>query len=136
MDKQIVGTGVKVLLSLLICFLVHYAIVSYTSFGDSLTALGYNLFQFYGLGIVFSLVIFVAIVGIKGSLPQHLGFVFIGFITMRLVASYLLAQAGLDNEGVDMAFKSNFLISVLVFLAGDGYFAYYILNNKVSSEKS
>lgn len=136
MDRQTLGVGLKALGFLAICFLAHYAIISFTDLGNSLPVLGYSLFGFYGLGLIFTIVIFAAMVGIKNSLPNNLGFVFLGFITLRLVVSYLFAKAGLDSENVDLGFKVNFLVSVLVFLGGDAYLSYFVLNKNSSAEKS
>lgn len=136
MSKEALGVGLKVIVSLLICFAVHFAIISFTDFGDSINNLGYSLIGFYGFELIFTLGVFFAMFGMKSSMPNNLGFVFLGVITLRLIASYLFAREGLDNEEVDQTFKYNFLIIVLVFLAGDAYIAYHILNKNVAVEKS
>lgn len=136
MSKEALGVGLKVIVSLLICFAVHFAIISFTDFGDSINNLGYSLIVFYGFELIFTLGVFFAMFGMKSSMPNNLGFVFLGVITLRLIASYLFAREGLDNEEVDQTFKYNFLIIVLIFLAGDAYIAYHILNKNVAVEKS
>lgn len=128
MDKQILSIGLKVLLSLILCFGVQYAILTYFDFSDSLKSLGYSLQGFYGFELIFTIVMLLAMFGIKNSLPEQLGFVFLGFITLRLVASYLFAANGLDHEDTTGAFKYNFLLIILVFLVGDAFIAYRILN--------
>lgn len=128
MDKQILSIGLKVLLSLILCFGVQYAILTYFDFNDQLKSLGYTLQGFYGFEFIFTVVMLLAMFGIKNSLPEHLGFVFLGFITLRLIASYLFGASGLDHENTHEIFKFNFLVIVLVFLAGDAFIAYRILN--------
>lgn len=136
MSKEALGVGLKVLISLLICFAVHYAIISFTDFGNSIVNLGYSLLGFYGFELIFTLGVFFAMFGMKSSMPNNLGFVFLGVITLRLIASYLFAREGLDSEAVDQTFKYNFLVIVLIFLASDAYIAYHILNKNVTTEKS
>lgn len=95
--------------------------------------LGYSLEMFYGFEFIFSVVIFFALFGIKNSMPNNLGFVFLGFITLRLIASYLFAKRGLDHEMIQEGFKYNFLVIILVFLGGDAFVAYSILNKNTTS---
>ncbi|MDR2222615.1 MAG: DUF6168 family protein [Flavobacteriaceae bacterium] len=135
MTKDILGIGLRVIVGLLLCFMLHYALFTFTSLGQSFTQLGYSLPALYGFEIAFSIGVLLAMVGIKSSMPNNLGYVFLGFITLRLVASYLFVQEGLDSEQVDVMFKYNFLGTVLIFLAGDAYVAYHVLNKGVDTEK-
>lgn len=130
MGKGIIKVGLQLLIAFIVVFTLHYAIVALTSSGESLTNMGFTLEKFYAFEILFSVIIFFALFGIKNSLPDNLGFVFLGLITLRLIASYLYAQDALDNEQVDQVFKFNFLAIVLIFLAGDAFVAYNILNKK------
>lgn len=132
MDKGILSIGVKLSIGLLICFGMHFAIFSFTNFGDSFKSLNYSLESFYGFEFIFSIASLFALTGIKNSMPNNLGYVFLGLITLRLFASYLFARTGLDSEQVDEFFKYNFLLIVLIYLAGDAYIGYSILNKKVS----
>lgn len=130
MGKGIIKVGLQLLIAFIVVFTLHYAIVALTSSGESLTNMGFTLEKFYAFEILFSVIIFFTLFGIKNSLPDNLGFVFLGLITLRLIASYLYAQDALDNEQVDQVFKFNFLAIVLIFLAGDAFVAYNILNKK------
>lgn len=136
MDRETVQMGVKLLVGLIVVFALHYAVVAFTSAGDSLIALGYSLEKFYGFELIFTIATFFGLVGIKNSLPNNLGFVFLGFITLRLIASYLFAKKGLDHEMVEEGFKYNFLAIVLVFLGGDAFVAYRILNKNTTSNET
>ncbi len=130
MDKGSIKVGLQLLIALIVIFALHYAFVALTDSSESLTNMGFTLEKFYAFEILFSLIVFFALYGIKNSLPENLGFVFLGLITLRLIASYLYVQEALDNEQVEQAFKFNFLAIVLIFLAGDAFVAYNILNKK------
>ncbi|MBB1140605.1 DUF6168 family protein [Myroides sp. WP-1] len=136
MDKETLQIGLKLFIGLVVVFALHYAVVAFTNAGNSLIELGYSLEQFYGFEFIFSIIIFFAMFGIKNSLPNNLGFVFLGFITVRLIASYLFAKNGLDHEMADEGFKYNFLVIVLVFLGGDAFVAYSILNKNTTSDET
>lgn len=133
MDKETLQIGIKLFLGLVVVFALHYAVIAFTSAGDSFMELGYSLEMFYGFEFIFSVVIFFALFGIKNSMPNNLGFVFLGFITLRLIASYLFAKRGLDHEMIQEGFKYNFLVIILVFLGGDAFVAYSILNKNTTS---
>lgn len=130
MEKRTIKIGLQLLIGLIIVFAIHYGFVAVTESGASLSDMGYTLEKLYAFEFLFSIIIFIALNGIKNSLPENLGFVFLGFITLRLIASYLFVQSALDHEQVDQIFKFNFLGTVLVFLAGDAFVAYNILNKK------
>ncbi|MGL5276910.1 hypothetical protein SAMN04488018_102262 [Myroides marinus] len=132
MDKETIGLGLKLLGALVVIFALHFVAFTFTDFGQSFVDLGYSLVGFYGFEFLFSIGILLAMVGIKTSMPNSLGYVFLGFITVRLLASYLFVREGLDSENVDELFKYNFLIVVLIYLGGDAFVAYHILNKKVS----
>lgn len=136
MDKETVQIGLKLFIGLVVAFALHYAVIAFTDAGNSLLDLGYSLEKFYGFEFIFSIIIFFAMFGIKNSLPNNLGFVFLGFITMRLIASYLFAKNGLDHEMMDEGFKYNFLLLVLVFLGGDAFVAYSILNKITTPDET
>jgi len=132
MGKETIGLGLKLLGALVVIFALHFAAFTFTDFGQSFVDLGYSLVGFYGFEFLFSIGILLSMVGIKTSMPNSLGYVFLGFITVRLLASYLFVREGLDSENVDELFKYNFLIVVLIYLGGDAFVAYHILNKKVS----
>ncbi|MDR0229256.1 MAG: hypothetical protein LBI72_09355 [Flavobacteriaceae bacterium] len=135
MTKDTLGVTLRVIAAMLVCFIVHYVLFAFTNIGQSFVQLGYDLPVLYGFEVIFSIGIILAMVGIKSSMPNSLGYVFLGFITLRLFASYLFVKEGLDSEQVDEMFKYNFLGTVLIFLAGDGYVAYHVLNKGVDIEK-
>ncbi|WP_413511058.1 DUF6168 family protein [Myroides odoratus] len=134
MDKETLHIGLKLFIGLVVVFALHYAVVAFTDAGESLMDLGYSLEKFYGFEFLFSIALFFSMFAIKNSLPNNLGFVFLGFITLRLIASYLFAKKGLDSEAVVEGFKYNFLVIVLVFLGGDAFVAYSVLNKNIISK--
>lgn len=132
MDKETVSLSLKLFGVLAVVFAIHFALFTYTDFGQSFVELGYSLAGFYGFEFIFSIGMLFAMQGIKTSMPNSLGYVFLGFITVRLLASYLFVREGLDSDNVDELFKYNFLLVVLIYLGGDAFIAYRILNKKVS----
>ncbi|MGL4581433.1 MAG: hypothetical protein ACRCVU_00480 [Flavobacterium sp.] len=130
MGKETLGLGLKILGILAIAFALHFALFTFTDFGQSFVELGYSLVGFYGFELLFTIAILFAMEGIKTSMPNSLGYVFLGFITVRLLASYLFVRAGLDSENVDELFKYNFLLVVMIYLGGDAFVAYHVLNKK------
>lgn len=128
MDKNILNIGLKVIICIAICFIAQFAILYFTNWDSSLSKLNYSLAGLYGFELIFSIVILFAMVGMAKSLPEQLGFVFLGFITLRLIGSYLFAEQGLDHVDTDDTFKYNFVIVVLVFLGTDAYTAFRVLN--------
>ncbi|MHC5353184.1 hypothetical protein ACYSNX_03180 [Myroides sp. LJL115] len=128
MDKNLLNIGFKVLGILIICFCAQFAVLYFTGWHESLSNLEYSLVGLYGFELIFSIVIFFAMIGIAKSLPEQLGFVFLGFITLRLIGSYLFAEQGLDHVDTQDVFKYNFVIIVLIFLGTDAYTAYRVLN--------
>lgn len=130
MDKGTLGLGLKIVGILVIAFALHFAVFTFTDFGQSFVGLGYSLIGFYGFEFLFTIGVLFAMEGIKTSMPNSLGYVFLGFITVRLLASYLFGRAGLDSESTDEFFKYNFLLIVMTYLGGDAFIAYHVLNKQ------
>lgn len=135
MSKDMIRVGVRLTVVLLLAFVLHFVLFETTDIGESTKNLGYNLPVLYLMEFVFSISLVVALFAIMNSLPHSLGYVFLGFITLRLVASYIYISSGLNGGMADDAFKFNFLTVVLIFIAADAYVAYNVLNKEVDSKE-
>lgn len=135
MNKDMLSVGVRITVVLLLTFVLHFVLFATTDIGESMKSLGYNLPVLYLMEFVFSISLVVAMFAIMNSLPHSLGYVFLGFITLRLVASYIYISEGLNGGMADDAFKFNFLTVVLIFIMADAYVAYNVLNKGVDSKE-
>ena len=86
-----------------------------------------SLGEIYLVQVVLSLVLLVALVMVKKSAAQQLGFVFLGAFTLKVVVSYFFAHNVLDQPDVDF-FKYNYLAVFFLFMIFDLYVAYSMLN--------
>lgn len=94
-----------------------------------------HLWQIYALQLLMTVIVIFAVVGIGNSLPQHLGYVFLGVLTLKVIATYIIINPALE-EGVDNEFfKYNFLIVFFLFMFYDVYVTYRVLNQTYSPKK-
>lgn len=134
MSKDMLGVSLRLVVVLLLFFIAHFVLFTTTDIGHSMVSLGYSLPILYLIEFVFSIGLVLSMVGIKNSMPHSLAYVFLGFITLRLVVSYIYVSEGLNGGMGDDTFKYNFLTVVLIFLGGDAYVAYNVLNKEVDSK--
>ena len=129
MSKLDISTAVRTILGLAIAAGVHYGIFVGMDLQESFEKIGYAIEKLYLLEFLFTILVFGLMVGTKKKLKDNLGYLFLGVIAVRLIVSYLFAKSGLDSTLDTSVFRYNFVIVVLIFLAGDTYIAYRILNN-------
>ena len=67
-------------------------------------------------------------------MPQNVGFVFLGFLTLKLVINYVAIRGALETSGSDNFFKYNFLAVFFLFMFFDVYVTYRVLNQSHSSK--
>ncbi len=99
---------------------------------DDWARVSISLGQIYLVQVVLSLVLLVALVMVKKSAAQQLGFVFLGVFTLKVVVSYFFAHNVLDQPDVDF-FKYNYLAVFFLFMIFDLYIAYSMLNKSENS---
>jgi hypothetical protein len=91
----------------------------------------YNFSQTLSFFVVSSIVILIINLVISKKASEQLGFVFLGIMTVKLIASYVFIAPALELKSVASEFeKINFFIYFLVFLAIDVYLTIQILNKK------
>lgn len=94
---------------------------------DDWSRVSISLGEIYLVQVVLSLVLLIALVMVKKSAAQQLGYVFLGVFTIKVVVSYFFAQNVLSLPDVDF-FKYNYLAVFFLFMIFDLYVAYSMLN--------
>lgn len=123
---------IQLILLALVTFGLHFL---YHSLADKLTLwemAPMQLWQIYGLQLLLSIILIFGIIGISNSMPQNLGFVFLGFFTLKVIINYIVIRPVLKaGESFDF-FKYSFLIVFFMFMAFDVYVTYRVLNQSYS----
>lgn len=134
MSKAIIFITQLIILAL-VSFGLHFLINSITKDLPLWDSAYMHLWQVYALQLLMSVIVIFAVVGISESLPQHLGYVFLGVLTLKLVATYLIISPALDQVAGTEFFKYNFLIVFFLFMFYDVYVTYRVLNQSYSTKK-
>lgn len=127
MGKALSYVGQLVILGL-ISLGLHFLIQSITKDLALWDTAYMTLWQIYALQMIMSIIIVFAMVGIGQSMPQNLGYVFLGFLTLKLVINYLLVNPALESGNESDFFKYNYLGVFFLFMIFDVYVTYRVLN--------
>lgn len=127
MGKALLYVGQLVILGL-ISLGLHFLIQSITKDLALWDTAYMTLWQIYALQMIMSIIIVFAMVGIGQSMPQNLGYVFLGFLTLKLVINYLLINPALESGNESDFFKYNYLGVFFLFMIFDVYVTYRVLN--------
>lgn|SRR5690606_4706816 len=127
MGKALSYVGQLVILGL-ISLGLHFLIQSITKDLALWDTAYMTLWQIYALQMIMSIIIVFAMVGIGQSMPQNLGYVFLGFLTLKLVINYLLINPALESGNESDFFKYNYLGVFFLFMIFDVYVTYRVLN--------
>lgn len=120
--------GLQVVLILVLFFALHLGLSVVLGIYNEWNGIGISLFGIYGFGFVLTCLIYVALIGIQYSMPQSVGYVFLGLIAVRGIASYLLVDRYMEDSASGDFLKYNFFASFLIFLLTDAFMAYRVLN--------
>lgn len=134
MNKFNLKIGLQAVLILVLLFAMHLGISLLLGFYNQWASIEISLWGIYAFGFMLTCFVYVGIIGIDYSMPQSVGYVFLGLITVRGVASYLLIDKYLEADVSGDFLKYNFLISFLVFLLVDAFIAYRVLNKSIRQE--
>ena len=134
MDKALKFVFQLIIISA-VAFGLHFLIHSITKDLYLWDSAYMHLWQIYALQLLLSVVVILAVVGISKSLPQHVGYVFLGVLTLKLVANYLIINSALVPGTEHDFFKHNFLIVFFVYMFFDVYVTYRVLNQSDSFKK-
>ena len=111
-------------------YAAHFLVLSGMEADTYWAESGYSLAGMYTFGIVASLAVLVLVLLAQWSMPKNLGFVFLGLMTVKAVASYIYIQNGLNKFENDFI-EYNFLVVFFIFLFFDVYIAFKTLNQEV-----
>ena len=135
MSKAVAFVGQLAILGL-VSFGLHFLLHSISkdlSFWDTAYI---SLWQIYALQFLLSVAVIFGVVGIGNSMPQNLGYVFLGFLTLKVVVNYLVIRPALEPSVGSDFFKHNYLAVFFLFMIFDVYVTYRILNQSYSSKKN
>lgn len=125
MNKFFKFFGILLLLTV-VFFMVHQQLLFGMGVDHFWHETTYSLLGFYGFGAGASLLLMALLFGAAHALPKQLGFVFLGAITLKLLASYLYVREGLGLFENDFL-EYNFLVSFFLFLFFDVFVAFKLI---------
>lgn len=127
---------IKSILMLLVftvtAFFAHYLVLNGMELGDYWSRSEYTLLGLYTFGGVGSLLALVLIMLTNWAMPKNLGFVFLGIMTIKVIAGYIYVRKGLgvfENDFIEY----NFLAVFFLFLFFDVFVAFQALNQEDST---
>lgn len=135
MGKALAFVGQLAILAL-VSFGLHFLIQSITkdlAFWDTAYL---HLWQIYALQFLMSVVVIFAVVGIGKALPESLGYVFLGFFTLKVIVTYLVVRPMLDTPLESDFFKYNYFGVFFLFMVFDVYVTYRVLNQIYSPKNN
>lgn len=135
MGKAFAFIGQLAILAL-VSFGLHFLIHSITKDWVLWDTAYMHLWQIYALQLLLSAVVIFAVIGIGNSMPDYLGYVFLGVLTLKVIVNYLLINPALKSGTQSDFFKYNFLICFFLFLIFDVYVTYRVLNQTYSSKNN
>ncbi len=127
MGKALAFIGQLAILAL-VSFGLHFLLQSITKQSVHWETASVQLWQIYALQFLLSALLIFGVVGIGKSMPQNLGFLFLGFLTLKLVINYIAIRGALETTATDNFFKYNFLVVFFLFMFFDVYVTYRVLN--------
>ncbi|UUV22506.1 hypothetical protein MG290_10415 [Flavobacterium sp. CBA20B-1] len=95
-----------------------------------------HLWQIYALQFLLSAIIVLGVVGIGNAMPNNLGFVFLGFLTLKILVNYLVLNPALQSGDTSNFFKYNYLAVFFLFVFFDVYVTYRVLNQIYPSKNN
>ena len=91
----------------------------------------YSFSQTFSFFAISSVLILLLNLAVQKKAKEQLGFVFLGIMTIKVIAAYVFIAPALENKiGISEFEKINFFVYFLVFLAIDVYLTIQILNKK------
>lgn len=119
------------LLVLIASFAAHYLVLSNNDVAGYWTESGYSLIGLYAFVGIASLLVMLLVFLAKWSMPEKMGFIFLGLMFVKAVASYIYIQNGLNKFENDFI-EYNFLAVFFIFLFFDVFIAFKALNQEDS----
>ncbi|EFK57284.1 hypothetical protein ACR78F_12840 [Sphingobacterium spiritivorum] len=113
----------------LVLYGVHYAILKGLDLQDVWQQTDYKLWGFYLVGGISSLVMLIVVIIIHNMMPNSVGFVFLGLLTLKMIVSFLYVNKGL-NQQPENFIEYNFLAVFFLFIVYDVFMAYKVMNQE------
>lgn len=135
MGKAFAFVGQLAILAL-ISFGLHFLIQSITKDLTFWHTAYMQLWQIYALQFLMSVVVILAVVGIGKVMPESLGYVFLGFFTLKVIVTYLIVRPMLDTPLESDFFKYNYFGVFFLFMVFDVYVTYRVLNQIYSPKNN
>lgn len=135
MGKALAFIGQLAILAL-VSFGLHYLLQSITKYLSLWDDAYMHLWQVYTLQFLMSVVVIFAVVGIRKAMPESLGYVFLGFFTLKVIITYLIASPVLDTPLESDFFKYNYFAVFFLFMIFDVYVTYRVLNQIYSPKNN
>lgn len=108
-------------------YFAHYLVINAIDVSGLWKQTDYSLVGLYTFGSIGSLLAIVFILLTYWAMPKNLGFVFLGMMTVKVIAGYIYIRKGLgvfENKFLEF----NFLIVFFLYLIFDVYIAFQVLN--------
>lgn len=128
--NKIISYVIQLIVLAVLVFGLHYIFQQVLGVLDNWENTGYSLYIVYLFELMLSIIMIVAIVGTGKSMPNNLGYVFLGLLTLKCVGNYIFIAPILDADVSNDFVKHNFLIVFLIFLIFDVYVTYRVLNQE------
>ncbi|MGJ1196217.1 hypothetical protein ACR777_10830 [Sphingobacterium spiritivorum] len=113
----------------LVLYGVHYAILKGLDLQDVWQQTDYKLWGFYLIGGISSLIMLIVVIIIHNMMPNSVGFVFLGLLTLKMIVSFLYVNKGL-NQQPENFIEYNFLAVFFLFIVYDVFMAYKVMNQE------
>ena len=121
----------QLLVFLVIIYVNIFLIETIFSLQENWNHTYYNFFQTFSFFAITSILILLLNLLVQKKAKEQLGFVFLGIMTIKVIASYLFISPALELKTASSQFeKNNFFVYFLIFLAIDVYLTIRILNKK------
>lgn len=131
MDRN-VSLGLQVVILAVVFFALHSGVLYVLDLQNVENTAGMALWKMYAFEFIFTILNIGALMVVDRKLPHHLGYVFLGLIALRGIASYVLIHYALEEIDHKEHLKYNFLACFMIFLILDAYLGYRILNKDFS----
>ncbi|MGJ1431645.1 hypothetical protein ACR79M_08715 [Sphingobacterium spiritivorum] len=108
---------------------LHYAVLKGLDLQDVWQQTDYKLWGFYLVGGISSLIMLIVVIIIHNMMPNSVGFVFLGLLTLKMIVSFLYVNKGL-NQQPENFIEYNFLAVFFLFIVYDVFMAYKVMNQE------
>lgn len=106
---------------------IHHFVLANKDIQQYWVQSGYSLQGLYFFGCIASFFVTIVILLGQWVMPKNVGFIFLGVMTIKAVASYLFIRSGLNKFENDFI-EYNFLVVFFVFLFFDVFVAFKVIN--------